>query len=122
MDKRQIFSNTICWGFILWLFGYAFGFVFFPFVPKETIGWYILPFGVSFTLWVLFNKIKRDKFGCYFGLGLIWVLIAVSFDYLFIVKLLNSSDYYKTDVYTYYLLTFILPIIVGVYKKSKKQF
>jgi hypothetical protein len=37
---------------------------------------------------------------------------------LFIVKLLNPADgYYKADVYLYYALTFISPLIVGWWKE-----
>jgi len=89
------------------------------FVPQAIIGWYIMPFGVAATLWVLLKKIKRDKFQCYVGLAIFWTLIAVLFDYLFIVKLLKSASYYKLDVYFYYLLTFVLPILVGWRKKKR---
>jgi len=119
MTKKQILLNTLFWGFILWLFGYVLGIVFFAFVPKEQIGFYILPLGVALTLWVLFKKIKREEFTCYIGLGIIWTIMAVVLDYLFIVKMFQSADYYKPDVYVYYALTFILSLAVGWYKKSK---
>lgn len=115
-SKGKIFLNTVLWGFVLWLFGYVLGFVFFAIAPKELIGWYILPFGVAFTLFVLIKKIKRTEFGCYFGLGLIWTIMAIVLDYFFLVKMLNTADYYKIDVYIYYILTFILPLLVGWYK------
>lgn len=118
-NKGKIVLNTIFWGFILWLFGYILGFVFFAFVPKELIGWYIMPIAVIVILWVLFKKIKRDSFGCYIGLGVVWTIMAVALDYFFMVKLLKVVGYYKTDVYIYYLLTLALPIIVGAYKFSK---
>ena len=117
----QVFLNTVFWGFVLWLIGYILGFIFFSFVPKDLIGWYILPIGIAVTLWVLFKKIERKSFQCYFGLAFFWTLIAIVFDYLFIVKLLSSQNYYKLDVYIYYALTFLLPIIVGFYKKSTKK-
>jgi len=116
----KVFLNTISWGFALWLFGYILGFVFFAFVPKDLLGWTIMPFGAAVTLWVLFKKIARKEFKCYIGLGIFWTLIAIIFDYFFIVKLLNSHDYYKSDVYVYYLLTFLLPIVVGWYKSYRK--
>ena len=119
MNKKQIFVNTISWGFILWLFGYILGIVLFAFVPKDQIGLYITPIAVVFTLWVLIKKIKREQFLCYFGLGLIWTVMAATLDYIFIVKLFKSADYYKPDVYLYYILTFVLPMVVGWYKKSK---
>jgi len=118
--KKALFLNTIFWGFVLWLFGYILGFVFFAFFPKDLLGWVIMPFGIAVTLWVLFKKIARKEFKCYFGLAIFWTLIAIVFDYLFIVKLLNSYSYYKLDVYVYYLLTFLLPITVGWYKFHNK--
>jgi hypothetical protein len=117
----KVFLNTIFWGFILWLIGYILGFIFFAFIPKDLIGWYILPIGVVITLWILFKKIARKEFTCYFGIAIFWTLIAAVFDYLFIVKLLNSSNYYKLDVYIYYLLTFLLPIFVGYYRFYLKK-
>ena len=120
-NNGKIFLNTIFWGFILWLFGYILGFVFFALVPKEMLGWYIMPFGLVAILWVLFKKIQRKELMCYFGLGLIWMVMAIVLDYLFIVKLLNSTDYYKLDIYIYYSLTFLLPIIVGWYKFRKTK-
>ena len=56
---------------------------------------------------------------CYVGLGVIWTIMAVVLDYFFIVKMLNSAGYYKLDVYIYYATTFALPVLVGLYKKSK---
>ncbi len=120
MDKKKIFLNTVKWGFVLWLIGYVLGMALFPIVPTDSIGWVILPFGVAITLWVLMKKIEREKFQCYFGLGLVWTVMAIVLDYLFIVKLLQPVDgYYKPDVYFYYLLTFILPIAVGWWKMKK---
>ncbi|MEI8337607.1 MAG: hypothetical protein WCF92_00490 [bacterium] len=115
-NKGKIFLNTVFWGFALWLFGYILGFVFFAFVPKDLLGWYIMPFGILATLWILFKKIKRDSFTCYIGLGIIWTIMAIVLDYIFLVRLLNATDYYKFDVYIYYILTLVLPIIVGWYK------
>jgi hypothetical protein len=120
-SKGKIFLNTVFWGFILWLFGYILGFIFFPFVPKESIGWYIMPFGVIATLWVLLKKIKREEFGCYVGLGVIWTIMAIVLDYVFLVKMLKATDYYKLDVYIYYILTFVLPIVVGWYRLKRTQ-
>ena len=121
MDKKKIFLNTLGWGFLLWLFGYALGFVFFAFVPPDVIGWFIMPFGLAATLWVLFKKIERESFGCYIGLGIFWTIIAVALDYVFLVRLLSAVGYYKLDVYLYYILTFLLPLIVGWYKMSAKK-
>jgi len=120
-DKKKIFLNTVLWGFLLWLFGYILGFVFFAFVPKDVIGWYIMPLGLIATLWVLFKKIKRESFQCYIGLGIFWTLIAVICDYFFLVRLLKATTYYKLDVFIYYILTFIIPIVFGWYKFHKNK-
>lgn len=120
-NKGKIFLNTLFWGLVLWLFGYVLGIIFFAFVPKNLIGFFILPFGTAFMLWALFKKIKREEQLCYFGLGLIWTILAVALDYLFIVKLFGSADYYKTDVYLYYILTFLLPIGFGWWKFKIKK-
>ena len=59
-NKGKILLNTIFWGFVLWLFGYILGFVFFAFVPKEMIGWFVMPLGIVATLFVLLKWIKRE--------------------------------------------------------------
>lgn len=112
----QIITSNIFWGFILWLFGYILGIILFPFVPPTTIGYYIMPLGLALMLWVLFKKIHREQFGCYIGVGVFWTVMAILLDYVFIVKLFGSAGYYKLDVYIYYALTLIIPIIVGWYK------
>lgn len=117
--RSLILLSNMFWGYMLWLVGYVLGIVFYSFVPKKQIGFYILPLGVALTLWVLFKKIKRESFLCYIGVGVFWTVIAVILDYLCIVRLFNSPDYYKMDVYLYYALTFVLPVAVGWYKKSK---
>lgn len=122
MNKKKIFLNTVFWGFILWLIGYILGFIFFAFVPNNLLGWSIMPIGIIITLWVLIKKIKREQLKCYFGLGIIWTVMAIILDYIFLVKLLKPVDgYYKLDVYLYYLITLILPIIFGWFKFKKNN-
>lgn len=105
---------------MLWFIGYVLGMIFFPVVPVSFIGWVIMPIGTIITLWVLLKKIKRDSFQCYFGLAVIWTLIAILLDYIFMVKMINPADgYYKLDVFLYYVLTFILPLAVGWWKMKK---
>lgn len=120
-NKIKILQNTLFWGLIVWLFGYILGFVFFALVPTDVIGWYIMPLATIFTLWVLLKKINRESFTCYIGLGVIWTVMAVVLDYVFIVLLLKAADYYKFDVFLYYVLTLVLPILVGLYKFKKDK-
>lgn len=109
--NRHLLRNAFGWGFFLWLVGYILGFIFFFVVPPSLIGWVITPIGIALTLWVLFKKVGKQSWPETLTMAGIWTAIAVIFDYLFIVKLLNPADgYYKFDVYLYYVLTFALPV------------
>ena len=121
MMSKQFLKDAVGWGFVLWLIGYALGFVFFALVPVNVIGWIIMPIGAVITLWVAFKKLKGDTL-LYYGLvGLAWTLIAILGDYLFIVKALNPGDgYYKPDVYLYYALTLAIPVFAGWRKTSRR--
>lgn len=106
------------WGFLLWLIGYVLGIVLFAVVPPSLIGWIISPIGTVITLWVLLKKVKGDSPQYYLLLAIAWTLIAIIFDYFFLVKVFKPADgYYKLDVYLYYALTFVLPLIVGWFRK-----
>ena len=106
------------WGVALWAIGYVLGFVFYAFVPPTQIGWYIMPIGIVVTLWVLLKKIHGDTTRYYVGIGIVWTLIAVVLDWVFIIQVLRPMvSYYKTDVYVYYALTYLLPAAVGLYRK-----
>ncbi|HWR57330.1 MAG TPA: hypothetical protein VN328_00455 [Thermodesulfovibrionales bacterium] len=119
MIDKQLAKKSLGWGFILWLIGYILGIVLFFAVPVSLIGWFILPIGVVITVWVLFKRVESTDFRHYLVLAVVWTLIAVAFDYLFVVKVLQPADgYYKLDVYVYYALTFALPLIAYWRKKS----
>jgi hypothetical protein len=118
---KQFYKDAFGWGFILWLIGYALGIMLFTVVPLSVVGWIIMPIGTIITIWVLFKKVKWDSVHYYASLAVIWVLIAVVFDYFFLVKVFKPVDgYYKLDVYLYYTLTFVLPLIVGWHKKRHR--
>lgn len=119
--NKQLLKDGLVWGFILWLIGYVLGIALFAFVPASMIGWVITPIGIVITLWVLFKKIKSQSISYYLKLGIIWTLIAIIGDYLLIVKAFHPVDeYYKLDVYLYYVLTFLLPLLVGWRKQKTK--
>jgi len=120
MDK-QLIIDTLVWGLLLWLIGYVLGLLLFFVLPVTLIGWAILPVGVIITAWVLFRKIRREDFRYYGVLAVAWTVIAVACDYVFIVLALKPADgYYKADVYLYYLLVFVLPLIAGWWKTNEK--
>lgn len=122
MSVKEKVTSMLLWGFMLWLVGYIAGILLFFIVPKDYIGWILSPFATLLTVWVLMKKIKRPELMCYFGLGLIWTIMAIVLDYIFLVSLFKTgASYYKPDVYLYYALTFILPVLVGYWKFRKKS-
>lgn len=117
--KKQFLKDMLVWGFILWLIGYALGIVLFMVVSPSMVGWIIMPIGTVITLWVLFKKVKSESFQYYLMLAVVWTLIAIIFDYFFLVKIFKPVDgYYELDVYLYYVLIFVLPLIAGWRKKG----
>ncbi|MDE2312261.1 MAG: hypothetical protein KGJ93_04230 [Patescibacteria group bacterium] len=118
--NRKYFQEFVGWGIALWLIGYALGFVLFFVVPQAALGWVIMPIGTAVTLWVLFKKIAAASLSYYLALGLSWALLAMGLDYVFLVKLLKPGDgYYKADVYLYYILTLVLPVVAGLVKRRQ---
>lgn len=119
--KGKLVRDGIVWGIVLWLIGYILGIIFFLFLPRVLIGWAIMPVGVVVSLYILLKKIKSDKIGYFIKVGIIWSCTAVLFDYLFLVMVFKPPDgYYKPDVYLYYGVTFLLPLLVGWKKSAKK--
>jgi hypothetical protein len=117
---KQFYKDVFGWGILLWFIGYVLGIVLFAVVPPALIGWVLMPIGALITLWVALKKIKADSFKYYIYVGMAWALIAVIFDYFFLVKAFKPADgYYKLDVYMYYALTLVIPLIVGW--KNKKS-
>ncbi len=120
MDK-QLTKDALLWGLILWLIGYLLGIILFFIVPKSMIGLLITPIGIVISLWVLRRKIKADSYGYYLHLAAVWTLLAIVLDYIFNVKMFDiGSSYYQADVYLYYTVTFLLPLIYWHFKKRRK--
>lgn len=117
--NKQLLGAALGWGFLLWLIGYVLGIVLFMVVPPSMLGWVIMPIGIVIALWILLKKIESKNFQYYLLLAITWTLLAIVFDYLFLVKLFKPADgYYKLDVYLYYILTFALPLIIGWRKRT----
>ncbi len=119
----QWMKDTAGLGVVFWLIGYlaSLGLFFSPFAPN--MGWILLGVCTPVTFavtWWWFRK--RDlPFPYYAGVGLAWTLIAIVFDYIFIV-LLFQAIYYGADVFIYYILTFLIPVIIGLYLvRSRKE-
>lgn len=121
MDKLLL-RYSLGWGIILWLVGYVLGIIFFFIFPPSLIGWAIMPIGIALIVWVLMKKVKGVNVQGYLILAIVWTIIAIVFDYFFIVKMFKPTDgYYKFDVYLYYAFTFSIPLIVGWWKKTKSN-
>lgn len=129
--SKQFLKDALGWGILLWLIGYVLGIIFFQIarsqavlmiVPPSMIGWAIMPIGIIITLWVLFKKVRSNSFQYYLLLAVSWTAVAIVFDYFFLVKVFKPTDgYYKLDVYLYYVLTFVLPLIVGWRKSAQSS-
>jgi hypothetical protein len=120
MMNTKWVQSALLWGFVLWLFGYIAGILLFFFVPKDYIGWILTPAATALTVWVILKRIKQPTFVSYFGISLIWTAMAMVLDYTFLVTLFKAQNtYYKPDVFLYYILTFVLPMLVGYWKLVK---
>lgn len=119
--NTRLLKDALLWGFLLWLIGYALGVALYFVVPAPLLGWVITPIGIFITLWILYKKVKQATMRGYLAVAVAWTIIAIVGDYLFVVKALHPADgYYKPDVYLYYTLTSLLPLLVGSRKTSAK--
>ena len=119
---NHLLRDAVGWGVALWLVGYILGVILFPVLPTSIIGWFIMPIGVVLTIWVLVHKIEYGSAWRYAIIGLFWTAIAIGLDYVFIVRLFKPEDgYYKLDVYLYYILTFLMPSAVGLWRSSQRK-
>jgi len=115
-------KDAVGLGTLLWLFGYVASLVLFftPFV--NNMGWIISVIFTPVTIvitWLWFRA--RDLPLLYFvKVGIVWTVIAIVLDYLFIVQLFQAT-YYETDVFVYYALTFLIPAGVGLYLKWNRK-
>jgi cation transport ATPase len=110
-------KDTAGLGAGLWLIGYLASLLLF-FSPFAGIMGWILP--VIFTpvtiaiTWWWFRRRENLSLQYFAGVGIAWMLIAIVLDYLFIVLLFQAA-YYGPDVFLYYAVTFLIPVIVGLY-------
>jgi hypothetical protein len=114
---QQWIKDTAGLGTGLWLIGYLASLVLFFTPYAGTMGWILLviftPVTIAVTWW-WFRQRKGLSLQYYAKVGIAWVLIAIVFDYLFIVQLFQAT-YYEADVFVYYALTFLIPVGVGLY-------
>ena len=126
MEKGFIKSRMIdifVFGILIWLMGYIASLILFSFVPNNILGWILCIIFTPITFIIAYYRFRNRNLGlfCYFMTGVFWALIAIILDYIFIVKLFNAVGYYKLDVFVYYSITFLIPLIIGLSKIKKKK-
>ena len=113
---QQWIKDTAGLGTGLWLIGYLASLLLFFSPFAGIMGWVLLVVCTPVTIavaWWWFRA--RDLALMYYaGVGIAWTVIAVVLDYLFIV-LLFQATYYGPDVFVYYVVTFLVPVGVGLY-------
>lgn len=113
---KEWIKDTCGLGTIIWLIGYLTSIVLFFSPFAGIMGWIITPVFTPVTIvitWWWFRA-RNLALTYYVAVGLIWTLIAIVLDYLFIVQLFQAT-YYGPDVFLYYALTFLIPVGVGIY-------
>lgn len=119
---QQKLVDTLAGGFGLWILGFALGMMLFPFVPVARLGWFIVPVMAIVTVYVAYQRLRHsdETIGYFVLVGITWLAIAVVLDYLLIVKAFAAENYYDADIFIYYALSLLIPIVVGV-RHGKSQ-
>ena len=119
---KEWIRDTFGLGVIIWLIGYLTSIALFFSPFAGIMGWIITPVFTPVTIAITWWWFKtRNLVLTYFiGVGLVWTLIAIILDYLFIVQLFQAT-YYGLDVFLYYALTFLIPVGVGFYLVRIKE-
>jgi hypothetical protein len=114
---KQWIKDTAGLGVVFWLIGYLASLVLFFSPFAASMGWILLVIFTPVTLvitWWWFHMRGQHPLQYYAGVGAAWVGIAIALDFFFIV-LLFQATYYGPDVFVYYIVTFLIPVGVGLY-------
>jgi hypothetical protein len=114
-SKKTVLVDALLLGVFVWLMGYLAGiFLYFVFSP-DVLGWVLFAIFTPIVIFLCYRRFskRRGNVSYYLLVATVWLIIAVVFDYLFLVRLLNPRVYYKLDVYAYYASTFLIPFLVG---------
>lgn len=118
---KQWITDMIGLGTGFWLFGYILSIVLFFSPYASSMGWILLsvctPVTIAITWW--WFRVREHPCVYYCKVGLVWTVIAIVFDFLFIVVLLQAT-YYGADVFVYYTLTFLIPVCIGCFLIGKR--
>ena len=108
--------DAVLLGSAIWLIGYIASIILYGFAPSSLLGWVLFVLLTPLTIYIAYLRFRKRKetAAYYAAVALVWVVLAMVLDYVFIVKALNAQGYYKADVFVYYLTTFIVPFAVGL--------
>jgi len=113
--------DTMGLGTALWLLGYLASLLLFFSPFSGTMGWIITavftPVTIAITWW--WFRTRGLPLSYYVGVGVVWTVIAIVLDFMFIVRLFRAA-YYSPDVFVYYALTFLIPVGVGLYLRRTR--
>jgi len=113
---KQWVKDFVLLGVGLWLLGYLASLLLFFSPFQSSMGWIITavftPFTIAVTWW--WFRTRDIPLSYYVKVGIAWTVIAVLLDYLLIVRLFQTP-YYEMDVLVYYALTFLIPVVVGIF-------
>lgn len=114
----QLLRDTAYTGILLWVAGYLASMaVYFSGLNYDVWGKVVLllyiPCAAVFAYWYFSQRELSLQY--YAGVGIAWSLIAVVLDYPFIVMRFGAWQYYTPDVFFYYIVMFLIPVIVGMY-------
>ncbi len=114
-SARTKIVDALLLGSAIWLAGYVASIVLYGFVSKAILGWILFFIFTPLTVYIAYLRFRKRKetIAYYSAVALAWAVLAIIFDYVFIVKALNAQGYYKADVFVYYLVTFLVPLVVG---------
>ena len=121
MQIKDTLIDTLGLGFCLWLAGFIASLPLFFVLPPGLLGWVLFIVFTPITILVAYWRFHKRQLPLahYIVVALAWCLIAILFDYIFIVTMFKSVDYYKLDVLLYYAVAFLVPLAIGL-KYSKK--
>ena len=121
MQLKETLIDTVGLGFGLWLAGFLASLPLFFVLPPGLLGWVLFAVFAPITVFVAYLRFHKRQLSLahFIGVALAWLAIAIVFDYIFIVVMFKSVDYYKLDVFLYYATTFLIPLAVGL-KYAKK--
>jgi hypothetical protein len=113
---KQWIKDTLGLGTGLWLIGYLASFMLYFSSFADMMGWIITAVltPVTFVITWWWFRARKHPLSYYAGVGVAWTGIAIVLDYLMIVRLFQAT-YYAPDVFLYYILTFLIPVGVGLY-------